>query len=108
MPFPLQEGEQIVADVMANLFRGFEGVGGRLKVTDRRLLFEPHNFNFQTMTLEIPLSQVEQVQPRNTWGIVPNGILVKLTSGVEYKFVVWKRQTLVATIEGLMRVGKTA
>jgi hypothetical protein len=38
--------EEILADVGANLFRGIEAVGGRLEITNRRILFEPHFFNF--------------------------------------------------------------
>jgi hypothetical protein len=107
MQIPLQDGEQIIADVAANLFRGAEAVGGRLKITDRRLLFQPHAINLQTTPAEIPISQISEMRPRNTLGIVPNGMLVKLQSGVEYKFVVWKRQQLMATIDGL-RAKKSA
>ena len=107
MPIPLQAGEQILANVGANMFRGMEAVGGNLKITDRRLLFEPHAINFQTTPEEIPVAQIVEVRPRNTLGLVPNGLLVRLQSGTEYKFVVWGRQKLISLIEGL-RAKKSA
>ena len=94
----LKKNEQIIVDRTANLFRGKEAVGGRLKITNQRLIFEPHIVNIQKQTLEIPLNQIREVKPRNTLGIVPNGILVKLVSGEEYKLVVWKRKELIELI----------
>jgi hypothetical protein len=96
--FELREGEQILADVGANLFRGIEGVGGRLLVTNRRLLFRAHAINLQTMPAEIPIDQIAEVSPQNSLGIIPNGMVVTLDSGVQYKFVVWGRDRLMQLI----------
>lgn len=98
MTFEIKKNEQIIDDRPANLFRGIEAVGGRLKITNNRLVFEPHEFNIQKENLEIVLAQIEKVRPVNTLGIVPNGILVKLKTGEEYKFVVWKRKELINLI----------
>lgn len=35
--FQLRPGERVLAEVGANLFRGIEAVGGRMRVTDQRL-----------------------------------------------------------------------
>jgi hypothetical protein len=94
----LYPNEQILADVGANMFRGIEAVGGRMKITDKRIIFEPHAVNLQKMVAEIPLSQVTDVTPHNTLMIVPNGILVRLKSGVKYKFVVRGRERLIDII----------
>lgn len=91
--------EQILADVAANLFRGIEGVGGRLKITTKYVKFEPHAINFQKIPTEIPLYDVASVTKRNSLGIVPNGILITTKSGVEYKFVVNGREKLILLIE---------
>jgi hypothetical protein len=99
MTFELGGHERILADRAANLIRGMEAVGGRLKITNQRLIFEPHAINIQNQTLEVPLNQVQEIKPRNTLGIVPNGILIKLVSGQEYKFVVWKRKELMELID---------
>jgi len=98
MTIELRKDEQVLDDRGANLFRGLEGVGGRLKTTNQRLIFEPHLFNIQKQTLEVPLNQILEVKPRNTWGIVPNGVLIKMISGQEYKLVVWNRKKLIELI----------
>jgi len=99
MSVELKKNERILADRGANLFRGFEGVGGRLKITNQRLIFEPHAINIQKQILEVPLNKIKEVNSRNTLGIIPNGILIKLISGQEYKFVVWKREELIRLID---------
>ena len=92
--------EQVLADVLANLFRGLEGVGGKMKITNRRIFFQPHRFNFQREPADIPLDQIAEVRKRSTCGIIPNGMLVRLKSGEVYKFVVWNRQRLITLIRG--------
>ncbi len=93
--------EEICADIPANLFRGFEAVGGKLKITSSRVLFDPHDINLQKMPAEIPLSDIAEVRKRNTWGIIPNGLLIRTKTGVEYKFVAWGRDRLISVIEEL-------
>jgi hypothetical protein len=91
-------GEQILADVAANLFRGSEGVGGRLKITNRRILFEAHEINFQKQPAEILISDIAEATARNTLGIIPNGLLIRTKEGDEYKFVVWGRGRLIELV----------
>jgi hypothetical protein len=97
------QSEEILADVAANLFRGIEAVGGRLKITSRRVVFEPHAFNLQKMSAEMFLSDIVEVSKRNTMGIVPNGLLIRTKAGVEYKFVVWQREKLIKIIQSKIR-----
>lgn len=81
--------------MLANLFRGAEVVGGKLKITDRRLIFESHDFNIQTGTTEILIEQIAEVKKRNTLGIVPNGISVITKDESGYKFVLWNRSKII-------------
>ena len=97
------QSEEILADVAANLFRGIEGVGGRLKITSRRVLFEPHALNLQKISAEILLSDIKEVSESNTMGLIPNGMTVRTKAGVEYKFVVWGREKLISLIESRIR-----
>lgn len=90
--------EQTLADVGANLFRGIESVGGRLKITNRRVVFEPHSVNLQKNAAEILLTDIAVVSKRNTAGFVPNGMSIRTKGGVEYKFVVWGRDKLIDLI----------
>ena len=90
--------ETILADVAANLWRGIEGVGGRLLITSKRIKFTPHAFNLQSIPLEVPFSDIANAVAVNTMYIIPNGMKVCTKSGVVYQFVVWGRQRLVGLI----------
>jgi len=92
--------ETILADVAANLWRGIEGVGGRLLITSKRIKFTPHAFNLQSIPLEVPFSDIANAVAVNTMYIIPNGMKVCTKSGVVYQFVVWGRQRLVGLING--------
>ena len=57
--------EEILADVAANFFRGIEGVGGRLKITSHRVLFEANEINLQEQPGDILGSEINlQQQPK--------------------------------------------
>jgi hypothetical protein len=112
--------EEILADVAANFFRGIESVGGRLKITSHRVLFEANEINLQEQPGEILLSDIAEVSKRkpmgtipaveillsdiaeasklNTMGIIPNGLLIRTKVNVIYKFVVWRRGKLIELI----------
>lgn len=85
--------------VTANLFRGKEAVGGHLHFEDQQMVFQSHAFNIQTGATAIPYADIVDVQPCNTMGIVPNGMLVSIRDGHKYQFVVWKRKELMAFIK---------
>ncbi len=113
-------GEEILADVATNFFRGIEVVGGRLKITSRRVLFEASEIHLQeqpaeilsnditevskrnTMriipTVEILLSDIAEVSKLNTMGIIPNVLLIRTKGDVNYKFIVWRRGKLIELI----------
>lgn len=74
----------------ANLYRGVEGVGGKLMLTREYLLFKPHFMNIQKEEEIIYLKEIEEVKKVNTLGIIPNALKV-VTKQTEYKFVVKKR-----------------
>ena len=74
----------------ANLFRGFEGVGGKLTLSTESLIFEPHAINIQKDEETIFLRDITSVEKTNTLGIIPNGLKVTTTQK-EYRFVVKKR-----------------
>lgn len=96
---PDLSGEKVIVDkAAANLFRGIEGVGGRLTITNKRVIFNSHALNLQAGTTEILISDIASVSKRNTLGIVPNGMSITLKNGTVYKFVIGKRDMLIKTI----------
>jgi hypothetical protein len=91
--------EVTLIDVAANLFRGPEAVGGRMQITTHRVLFKPHAINIQKEPAEIDLKEITEVGPRNTLGLVPNGMYVRNKQGEEFRFVVWGRTNLIKIIQ---------
>lgn len=72
----------------ANHFKGMEGVGGHLWLTDTRLHFRSHKLNVQNHEWSVPLADVSSVQAVKTLGLIRNGLAVRLASGEEHRFVV--------------------
>ena len=95
---PDLEGEQLLKQGPANHFRGWEGVGGWLYLTDKRLLFRSHRFNVQNHELSMPLAEIVEVQTCPTAWIVPNGLRVVTPSGAE-RFVVEGRRSWLEEIK---------
>lgn len=70
--FSPDDGEELLEDVAANHLRDGEGRGGRLYVTDRRVVFLPHRLNFQLDRVELARDAIEDVG----WRRVLRGQLV--------------------------------
>ncbi|HBN54099.1 MAG TPA: hypothetical protein DD456_08765 [Stenotrophomonas sp.] len=96
-------GETLLREGAANLQRGMEAVGGRLFLTDRRLLFRSHGFNVQDGDTEIPLARIRGARP--CWArllgvlpLLPNSLAVA-TDERDYRFVLFGRRQWLAAIE---------
>jgi len=83
-----EANETILFDTGANHFKGAEAVGGKLYLTDKRLVFKSHKFNIQNHKLSINLSDIEKVDRYKTLGLVNNGLSVTTTGNKIEKFVV--------------------
>ena len=90
-----QETNQEQFNVAANLFRGLESVGGKMKITDQEIIFTPHKINTQRKSVLINIADIKEVGKCNTFYIVPNGLAIVVKSGEEYKFVVNNRQKII-------------
>lgn len=90
MKIDTQADETILFDTGANHFKGAEGVGGKLYLTTKRLVFKSHKFNIQNHELSISLSDIDKVDRYKTLGLVNNGLSVKTVDNKTEKFVVQK------------------
>ena len=104
MKTPLLPGETPVKEGAANLQRGLETVGGRLYLTNQRLVFESHAVNIQTGPTIIPLANITAT--RKCWTkllnlipLVPNSVGVATTEGKEHRFVTFGRQSWIEAID---------
>jgi len=97
MNTPALENEVITKEGPTNLLRGVESVGGKLYLTNQRLIFESHSVNFQTGATIFNLVDVKST--KTTWtkflGAIPtfpNGLDVELNDGNLYHFTVYGRR----------------
>jgi len=92
MNIELRNNETLIKQGAANHWQGWEAVGGRLFLTDQRLVFKSHSFNVQRHETSIELEEVAFVKPRNNFLLVPNGMSIFLRKGQEERFVIWSRK----------------
>lgn len=102
MKIELAENERVIREGGANVQRRWEAVGGRLFLTNVRLVFSSHSFNVQTGPVEIPLADIREVTPCWTkflgvLPMVPNSLAVS-TGQAEHRFVVHGRSEWAAAI----------
>lgn len=103
----MKQNEQIIRQGLANLQKGVETVGGRLYLTNQRLVFEAHQMNIQGGTTEIDLQDVQSTE--KCWTkflgfipLFPNSLAVFTKAGDEYRFVVFGRGKWVKAIQAGM------
>lgn len=94
----LVQDEKIYFDVLAKLFVVIESIGGKLKVTNKRLYFEYNNINIQPNVIEIMMEQISEAKKWNTLVVVPNGMEVILKDGTKLNFVILNREKLIKFI----------
>lgn len=80
--------ERILKEGGANHLKGIEAVGGKLVLTDKRLIFTSHTFNWQNHQEHIDLDQIQSVQSTRTLGVLPNGLTIQLPDNKRHKFIV--------------------
>jgi hypothetical protein len=99
----LNEDETEQYEGPANLFRGIEGVGGKLLLTDKRLIFKSHQLNIQSGETQYLLKDIKEVVPRKTAKLFQNGIRVVTESGENLDFVLYERDFWVSKIKEQLR-----
>jgi hypothetical protein len=82
----------------ANLFRGMEGVGGKLLLTDQRLIFKSHKMNIQSGEVQLLLADIKETSPRKTAKLFQNGLRVLTNTGEHFDFVVYERSNWISKL----------
>lgn len=95
----LVSDEHILAHGPANLYRGIEGVGGKLFLTESKLIFKSHHINIQKGQTDICYAHIKSITPRKTMKIIDNGIRITTREHNTYNFVVNDRALWIKTIQ---------
>ena len=104
MTLGLRLNETILKEGAANLQKGIEAVGGRLALTNQRLIFSSHSMNVQGGVTALELSEIRSCHPcwtkfLNLIPLLPNSLAVVAKSGKEYRFVLFERTAWAAAID---------
>lgn len=83
----LQPEETILFETDANHFKGIEAVGGRLYLTNQRLVFVSHRLNVQNHTWSIIPATIQKIERYRPMWLSNKGIRITTADAVE-KFVV--------------------
>jgi hypothetical protein len=94
--FAPEHGESVVREGKASHRRGIETVGGKLILTDRRLVFIPHRLNFSKDVYSVPVAAIRSAAT----GGGANGIKIEFAGGDTEVFVVFRRKTWVEAVRG--------
>jgi hypothetical protein len=97
------EGETVLHEGPANHFLHFEGRGGWLVLTAKRLAFRSHGMNLQNQPLDIPLCAIRSARATLTWGLIPNGLTVLKIDGGRERFVLSSRRVWESKIMGAIK-----
>jgi hypothetical protein len=80
--------EDVLFETPANHFKGIEAVGGKLYLTNTRLIFKSHKLNVQNHELSINLTNIQNVTRYKSLGFIKNGLSVTTMDNKTEKFVV--------------------
>ena len=84
----ISPNEVIIKEGGANHFKGLESVGGKLVLTDKRLLFKSHRYNVQNHQESFDLEEIENVERTKSLLFWKNGLQVKMADNSVEKFIV--------------------
>lgn len=94
----MNENETEIYTSGANLFRNIESVGGKLILTNERLIFLPRSININQDKEYVELSRINSMEKVKTLGIIENGLLVTLNNDKKLQFVVNNREKWIEKI----------
>ncbi|SNS61511.1 PH domain-containing protein [Belliella buryatensis] len=94
----LEIDEKIEYVQAANLFRGIEGVGGQVFLTNKKLIFKGHKFNIQKGQKDFPYEDILSCIARKTGGLIDNGVRLQTKGGEQHDFVVHEREVFLGML----------
>lgn len=85
------KSETMIACGPANHYAGAEVRGGWLYLSEQALTFKSHNMNIQNAESKILVSEIQNIENFNQFGVFKTGLIVNLKSGAKEKFILNER-----------------
>lgn len=87
----LETDEQVEIKGPANMFRGIEGVGGKLFLTNKHMIFKSHKINIQTGQISIDYNDITGIETLKTLNLFNNRLRITTVDDKSHVFVVNER-----------------
>ena len=97
----IPENETLIKEYGANLYRGKEGVGGKIALTNKSLIFKSHKVNIQTGETLIPIHDISGFKIKNRIFNLLNNELILNTTEKDYRFIIQGRDELMEELKSL-------
>ncbi|MFZ6014414.1 MAG: GRAM domain-containing protein [Bacteroidota bacterium] len=81
----LASDERAIKVDRASHYKGSEAVGGRLVLTNKRLIFQSHKFNIQNHRTEMPITEIRAVEQKHGNDKM---LQIRLSNSETHKFIV--------------------
>ncbi|MBK8831341.1 MAG: hypothetical protein IPN60_10875 [Saprospiraceae bacterium] len=98
----LESEETVVKEGGANLMTVNKGEGGKLAVTNRRLLFKGQRYDTRDFQFVIEFDKIESIRTHKSWKLLKNELHIAMTDGTTFRFAVDHPVQWLSAIEGQM------
>lgn len=98
----LETDETVMKEGGANLMAGNKGEGGKLAVTNKRLLFKGQRYDTRDFQFVIEFDKIENIRIHKSWKLLKNEMQIAMTDGNNYRFAVDHPVQWLSAIEGQM------
>ncbi len=98
----LESEETVVKEGGANLIPVNKGEGGKLAVTNRRLLFKGQRYDTRDFQFVIEFDKIESIRTHKSWKLLKNELHIAMTDGTTFRFAVDHPVQWLSAIEGQM------
>lgn len=97
----IPENETLIKEYGANLFRGKEGVGGKIALTDKSILFKSHKVNIQRGETVVFMEDITGFEVKNRIFNLLNNEITLSTTDKDYRFIIQEREEFVEELKRL-------
>ena len=98
----LESEETVVKEGGANLIPVNKGEGGKLAVTNKRLLFKGQRYDTRDFQFVIEFDKIESIRTHKSWKLLKNQLHIAMTDGTTFRFAVDHPVQWLSAIEGQM------
>jgi hypothetical protein len=97
----IPENETLIKEYGANLFRGKEGVGGKIALTDKSIIFKSHKVNIQRGETVVFMEDITGFEVKNRIFNLLNNEITLSTTDKDYRFIIQEREEFVEELKRL-------